>query len=363
MKIKPFRGSLLQSSLVENVPHFLYELRNGFSKKLQEKYYLRTKKPCYFIYQIIKNGLSHQGLIVQNSPEDLFNHKIYKHELILPNKLGKIKGLISSSGSMIKPIMLFHKPIEELNEILNNQIGLLPLVMSIALDDEVHNIFVLTDKEVLESISSIFEKEILEAFIADGHHRFESISQLMEEGAAMNPPQTINMLSAYFASDMLNVVPIHRLVHLPSDIDNKVLKNMLKSIGKLKKVKELSQPEKKYTFGVAFGTKQYKVKFKKSIIRKYKAVTNPSLPVQILESELNKALENLTNDKMEIEYILGDTSTKKKVEMASGMKMTILLPPIRLKDIMKISRQGLTLPAKSTWFTPKVRSGLIIGKI
>lgn len=363
MEIKPFQGSLLQSSLVDDIPQFLYELRNDFSNDLEEKYYVRCEKPSYFIYQVLKNGHSHHGLVVHNSPEDVLNDKIFKHELILPNKFDKIKNLIRSTGYMIKPIMMFHKPIDELNKILDDQINTLPLTISVKLDEEIHNIYTVSEEDIVGRITEIFENKIPEAFIADGHHRYESIIQLMKEGSTLSPPRTIHMVVAYFASDMLNVEPFDRLIQLPKDINLSALKTMFESIGKLKKVKELFRIEKKYNFFVVFGTKQYRVKLKKSIIKKYKVNNDSALTVQILESELSILFSEWSNEKLQMEYFTGKPDKKARAEIKGSTKMMIHLPPIRLKDIMKISRQGRTLPAKSTWFTPKIRSGLVIGKI
>jgi len=363
MKIKPFQGSLLQTSLIEDTPQFLYELKNDFSREIEAQYYLKSEKQSYYIYQIVKNGKSHLGLIVQNDPEDILKHKFLKHELVLPQKFEMIKGMIDAAGTMIKPIMVFHKQVNELNEILLSQVEVLSTTISVIIEEEIHNIYIVIDEKIIESITQLFADRIQEAFIADGHHRYESIRQLTEEGVAMHPPRNINMLSAYFGADMLMILPINRLINLPVGISNSDVKTMLKEIGKVKRIKQLFQPDEKYRFTVALGQKYYKVKIKKSFIKEYKILNDPIFTVEIVESELYKGISRLTSDKMEIDYLIGNIEINTILEKADGVEMIVLLPPIKLKDVKKISRQGRTLPAKSTWFEPKVRSGLIIGKI
>lgn len=332
--------------------------------------YINDKEKKYYFYRQIMGEQSQTGIVGCASIDDYLENRIKKHEVTRADKeIDRIKH-VDTCSAQTGPIFLAYKESETLDSIIIEQTKKAPLYDFVAEDGVRHTVWTTDSAEIDSQIENAFAS--LDAlYIADGHHRCASAVKVGTKRRNENPNYTGNeefnyFLSVIFPSSTLKILDYNRLLKDLNGYTVEELLNELQKVGILTEYKGEGpyRPEKKHTVGVYVGEKWYKLEFNSELCQAEKAVDR--LDCAILQKNVLSAI-----------FGIGDPRTDKRIDFAGGIrglkylekrcqedsKVAISMYPTSLNDLMAVADDGDVMPPKSTWFEPKLRSGLLIHKI
>lgn len=346
------------------------------AKKMLEKFekdgvYVSDTEKRYYFYRQIMGEQSQTGIVGCASIDDYLENRIKKHEFTRADKeIDRIRH-VDTCSAQTGPIFLAYKDSDTLDNIICDQTKKDPLYDFVSEDGVRHTVWTTDNSEVDAKIESAFSA--LDAlYIADGHHRCASAVKVglkrREESKGYTGNEEFNyFLSVIFPSKALKILDYNRLL---KDLNGHGVEDFLKIVDeKIGKVTEYTgnepyRPRKKHEVGIYVGERWYKVEFHPEICNAEKAVNR--LDCAILQKNLLSAILDID-----------DPRTDKRIDFAGGirglkyleerchkdMQMAISMYPTSLDDLMAVADAGDVMPPKSTWFEPKLRSGLLIHKI
>ena len=333
--------------------------------------YINDTDDRYYFYRQIMDGRAQTGIVGCASIDDYIENRIKKHEFTRADKeIDRIKH-VDICSAHTGPIFLAYKDSAELDEIIANETNKAPIYDFVAEDGVQHTVWGTTDKSVDLRIAEIFST--LDAlYIADGHHRAASAVKVGTKRRAENPAYTGEeefnyFLSVIFPAKALKIMDYNRLIKdLNGMSSDEFLKVVSEKIGEVTPYKGEGQcrPSERHSVGMYLDGQWYLVKFFDSICN----ADNPveKLDCAILQNNLLKpilGIEDPRSDKR-IDFAGGIRGLKYLEERCNeDMKLAIAMYPTSLDELMAVADSGNVMPPKSTWFEPKLRSGLLIHKI
>lgn len=347
--------------------------RENLDKMIEEGKYIRDEKPCLYIYRQIMNGRSQTGLVFCASIDDYLNNNIKKHEFTRADKeLDRINH-VDNCNANTGPIFLTYKENDVASEVIRawtegNYDKRKPVYDFKAEDGIRHIVWVIDNPIIIDEITELF-KDVKSFYIADGHHRSASAVKVGLKRRKENPNYTGEeefnyFLAVAFPDNDLMVMDYNRVV---KDLNGLTVSELLDKLSEKFEITEESEavkPSEKHTFGMYVENKWYLLKAKDGIYD----VNNPidSLDVAILQNNVLTPILGIedvrTSDR--IDFIGGIRGIKELERRAnSDMKLAFSMYPTEVSDIMKVADIGEVMPPKSTWFEPKLRSGLFIHKL
>lgn len=327
------------------------------------------EKPCFYIYRQIMDGRSQTGLVGCASIDDYINGVIKKHEFTRADKeLDRINH-VDYCDANTGPIFLAYRENEKISAIVNDWKNTHDCEYDFISDGVQNTVWVIDDDEKNKAISEEFEKSGC-LYIADGHHRCASAVKVGQKRREQNPnyngTEEFNFfLAVAFPKDELAIMDYNRVLKDTNGLDNKAF---FEKIGESFDVTEAPfspyRPEAKHCFGMYFEDKWYKLTAKEGTFDEADVVGR--LDVSILQ---NNCIEPI--------FGIDDPRTDKRIDFVGGirgleelerrchsdMKIAFSMYPTSLDDLMAIADAGKVMPPKSTWFEPKLLSGLFIHKL
>lgn len=322
-------------------------------------------KPVYYLYQEIFNGNSQVGIVGTISTEDYRQGKIKKHEFTLEEKeIDRINHFFTTRCHTESVFLFFEENLELeklIHEILDNNNPIINFKDTAGVDQK---LFRIDDDEIIENIAEKF-KNINALYIADGHHRTESsakVGEKVEEIEGVKGEHNY-ILATVFPEKEINIMSYNRVVKdLNGLTEDEFLDKIIKHF-EIIEVNDLIHPKNKREFSMILGSKYYKLIPKDELYLNKNIVD--SLDVSVLgEYVLDDILgiKDIRRDNR-IEFYGGtDVINQIKSRINDGMAVGFLLYPVTTQDIREISDNDLIMPPKSTWFEPKIISGLFMHK-
>ncbi|GKX29432.1 chromosome partitioning protein ParB [Vallitalea longa] len=344
--------------------------RKNLDKMIDDKILVTEDKPCYYIYRQIMFGRVQTGIVGCTSIDDYMNNVIKKHEFTRPAKEVDRINNFDYCNANTAPIFLTYRKNNELNTIINDYIKFnKPIYNFTSEDDITHIVWAINGDSIVDNINNIF-KNIDYLYIADGHHRSASSVKVglkrREENSDYTGEEEFNyFLSVIFPDEDLFIMDYNRVV---KDLNGYTVEEFINKISNKFIVEEYSQgsyrPDKKHTFGMYLDGKWYKLTAKDSITNKENIVER--LDVAILQDNLLGPILNIEDPRTDkridfIGGIRGLEELEKRVD--EGMKVAFSMYPTTIDDLMEVADTGEVMPPKSTWFEPKLRSGLFIHRL
>lgn len=326
-------------------------------------------EPAYYVYELIMNGRSQTGIVACAAIDDYLGNVIKKHENTREEKeIDRIRH-VDTCNAQTGPIFLAYRSQSIINEIVSKTQKKAPLYSFTADDNIAHHVWKISEKDDVRAIRNAFEK-VDSIYIADGHHRAASavkvgVKRRQEAGKYTGEEEFNYFLSVLFPEDQLLIMPYNRVV---KDLNGLTKEEFLKKIGEnfsvSKPSKEAYAPGKKYTFGMYLDGEWYEI----SASEKLRNIEDPveSLDVSILQNYLLfpvLGIEDPRTDKR-IDFIGGIRGLKElERRCALDMKVAFSMYPTSITELFAVSDAGRLMPPKSTWFEPKLRSGIFIHRI
>lgn len=330
----------------------------------------KDETPCFFIYRQIMQGRSQTGLVGCASIDDYINNKIKKHELTRADKEQDRINHVDTCNANTGPIFLTYKNGEEIKKIIAAWQESHSPEYDFVSDDVQQTVWVIDDSDITTAIADEFDK-IDALYIADGHHRCASAVKVGLKRREENPDYTgeeefNRFLAVSFPCDELEIMDYNRLIR---DLNGYTRNQLLTLISEKFTFEAVSseepyKPAEKHTFGMYVDGRWYKLTAKDGTFDANDPVSQ--LDVSILQNNLISPILGITDPRTDkrIDFVGGIRGLKELERRAnSDMKLAFSMYPTTLDDLIAIADAGLIMPPKSTWFEPKLLSGLFIHEL
>lgn len=330
--------------------------------------FIEDAQACYYIYELTMDGRSQAGIVAGSAVDDYLNNTVKKHENTREDKeLDRIRH-VDMTDAQTGPIFLAYRSDAELNSI-TRQVMETAALYDFRSDDGIrHRVWKVADDALTDGIAAAFDK-IPCTYIADGHHRAASAVKVAcrrrqeHSGAAGEQPYDC-FLSVLFPDDQLKILPYNRVV---KDLNDLTTEEFLFQVEEYFTVcflgKEPYQPELRGTFGMYLDRNWYALE-----IREEFCSQDPvrGLDVSLLQDCLLSPILGIGDPRIDkrIDFIGGIRGLAELERRADGdMKVAFSMYPTSMEELFRVADAGLLMPPKSTWFEPKLRSGLFIHKL
>ena len=340
-------------------------------KKFQDKGWLvQDPEEYYYVYAQTMNGRTQYGLVVCSHVDDYLKGKIKKHELTRRDKEEDRMKHVRANDANIEPVFFAYPKNPELELIVSKVTESKPEYDFTSGDGISHHFWVIRDKVDIEHITKIFA-DIPYLYIADGHHRSAAAALVGAEKAKQNPHHTGKeeynyFMAVCFPDYQLNIIDYNRLVKDLNGLTTDEFLKKLENNFSVKKVgTEIVPPSGLHNFSIYLDGTCYSLTAKENTY-------DDNDPIGILDVTISSkyilddilGIKDLRSDKR-IDFvggIRGLGELKKRVD-SGEMALAIALYPVTMKQLMDIADTGNIMPPKTTWFEPKLRSGLVIHKL
>ncbi len=411
MKIKPFAGVRPPKELAAEVASRPYDVLNSVEAKAEagEKSLLHIIKPeidfepiadehsqpvydkavenfnlwqergwliqdqteMYYVYAQTMDGRTQYGLVAAANVDDYMSGKIKKHELTRKDKEEDRMIHVRIQNANIEPVFFAYPDVDEMNQIVENIVkNQVPEYDFVAEDGFGHTFWAIRDAAINARITEIFA-EIPALYVADGHHRTAAAALVGAEKRAANPNHTGDeeynyFLAVIFPESQLKIIDYNRVVR---DLNGLSADEFLRKLSDNFDIKEVGaeiyKPNALHNFGMYLNGKWYSLTARPGTY-------DDNDPIGVLDVTV---LSNLVFDKI---LNLGDLRTSKRIDFVGGirglgelqkrvdsgeMAAAFALYPVTMRQIIDIADTGNIMPPKTTWFEPKLRSGLVIHKL
>lgn len=341
-------------------------------KKWQERGWLvQDPAEYYYVYAQTMEGRTQYGLVVGANVEDYLTGKIKKHELTRKDKEEDRMIHVRIQNANIEPVFFAYPDNAEINAIVEGVVKSKPAEYDFVAEDGFgHHFWVIDDKKTIDRITEIFAG-IPAFYVADGHHRTAAAALVGEEKRKQNPNHTGKeeynyFMAVVFPESHLKIIDYNRVVKdLNGMTQEQFLEALKKDFDVVEKGSEIHKPDHLHNFSMYLGGKWYSLQAKPGTY-------NDSDPIGVLDVTV---LSNLVFDKL---LDIKDLRTSKRIDFVGGIRglgelkkrvdsgemvAAFALYPVSMKQLIDIADTGNIMPPKTTWFEPKLRSGLAIHKL
>ena len=350
----------------------VYESAAENFRKFQENGWLKQDdKEQYYIYAQTMNGKTQYGLVVGAYVNDYMTGVIKKHELTRRDKEEDRMKHVRVCNANIEPVFFAYPDNEVLNELLMRYAATTPEYDFIApIDGFRHQFWVVSDDQDIATITAEFAK-MPSLYIADGHHRSAAAALVGAEKAKQNPNHTGKeeynyFMAVCFQASQLTILDYNRVVKdLNGLSDAEFLAKLNDTFVVEKMGKEIYKPSKLHEFSMYLSGEWYKMTAKEGTY-------NDDDPIGVLDVTI------LSNNVLDKVLDIKDLRTSKRIDFVGGirglgelqkrvdsgeMKVAFALYPVSMQQLINIADSGNIMPPKTTWFEPKLRSGLVIHEL
>jgi len=340
----------------------------NFRKWKEKGWLVQDKKENYYIYAQTMEGRTQYGLVACCHYEDYMEGRIKKHELTRPDKEEDRMIHIRLQNANIEPVFFAYPAQQEMDEIVNGVVrSCKPEYDFVAADGFGHKFWVVDNDETIRRITGIFDR-IPALYVADGHHRTAAAARVALEKKNVNPnhrgDEEYNyFMAVIFPDNQLKIIDYNRVV---KDFNGLTSEEFIQKIRKGFDIVEVGtqtyKPQKLHNFSMYLDGKWYSLTAKPGTY-------NDNDPIGVLDVTI---LSNLILDQV---LDIKDLRTSKRIDFVGGirgldelkrrvdsgeMKVAFALYPVSMKQLITIADTGNIMPPKTTWFEPKLRSGLVI---
>lgn len=350
---------------VDQYSQQVYDRARDNLKKLENEAMLQDECPCFYIYRQVMNGRSQTGIVGCASIDDYMNNVIKKHEHTLKKKEQDRINHVNTCNANTGPIFLTYRNSEGINGIVNTYISENQPEYDFTADGVRQTVWVISDKELVIKITMLFS-DVEAMYIADGHHRCASAVRVGEMRRKENPDYNGNeefnyFLAVAFPDNQLEIMDYNRVVKDLNGLSREEFISRLEKSFVCRKMDKMFKPNRRHTFGMLLDNQWYELEAKPEIIDESNPVGR--LDVSVLQNNLLAPVLGITDPKNDdridfIGGIRGLAELERRVN--TDMKLAFAMYPTTVEDLMSIADAGLIMPPKSTWFEPKLLSGLFI---
>ncbi len=367
----------LEPGIKDTDPEVYLQVVKNYNMFKDYGWLVQDKEDCLYVYAQSMNPTDanahwQYGIVACAASEDYVNKIIKKHELTRKDKEEDRMRHVRITNANVEPVFFAYPAVKRIDEIVASVTANKPLYDFVAKEDGFgHRFWVIDDKKMIAELVELFDKQVPAMYIADGHHRSAAAALVGQEKKEHNPNHTGReeynfFMTVIFPDNQLNVIDYNRVVKDLNGLSKEQFLNALNDAYTVEDMgTEIYKPSKLHEHSMYLDGHWYKMTAKAG---KY----DDNDPIGVLDV---KILSDHVLDK-----ILGikDLRTDKRIDFVGGirglgelkrrvdngeMKVAFALYPVSMKQIIDIADTGNIMPPKTTWFEPKLRSGLVIHEL
>lgn len=352
----------------EHAPEVYNQAKINLDKYRENKWLVQDNEDYLYIYAQTMNGKTQYGLVGCAGVEDYLNGIIKKHELTRADKEEDRMKHVRITNANMEPVFFTYPAVKEIDEIIgaivNNEA---PEYDFVAEDGFGHHFWVIRDRKTIDKLTSLFGK-VPYTYVADGHHRTAAAALVGNEKKKNNPQHKGDeeynfFLAVHFPSDQLTIIDYNRVV---KDLNGLSKEEFISKLDKVfvieEKGHEIYKPAGLHEFSMYMDNKWYALTARPGTY-------NDNDPIGVLDVTI---LSQLVLDQI---LDIKDLRTSKRIDFVGGirglgelkrrvdngeMAVAFALYPVSLEQLINIADTGNIMPPKTTWFEPKLRSGLVV---
>ncbi len=341
--------------------------KENFFKLINEKVLVQDDEDYLYIYAQTMNGKTQYGIVGCAGVKDYMNNVIKKHELTRPDKEEDRMNHVRTSRMNYEPVFFSYPAVQEIDDIVAEVVKADPEYDFTAEDGFGHHFWVIRDKAKIDRIIELFA-EMPSTYVADGHHRTAAAALVGNECKKNNPDHKGDeeynyFLAVHFPDNQLTIIDYNRVVKdLNGHSKEEFLAKLDNGFVVEEKGTEIYKPASLHEFSMYLDGKWYKLTAKEGTY-------DDNDPIGVLDVTI------LTNQILEPILDIQDLRRSKRIDFVGGirglgelskrvdsgeMEVAFALYPVSMKQLIDIADSGNIMPPKTTWFEPKLRSGLVV---
>jgi uncharacterized protein (DUF1015 family) len=342
--------------------------RENFDLFLQKKYLVPDATECLYVYRQIMGSHAQVGLVACSSVQDYWDDVIKKHEFTRPvkenDRIRHMREIRAHSG----PVFLAYPEVYAIDEIIDKVIAEQDADADLETPDQVrHTVWVIRDRSTIQELVRLFRNKVPVTYIADGHHRAASSAKVGKALAEENPnhsgEESYNyFLSVLFPADQLAIQDYNRVVRDLNGLGREDFLAALSADFDLEPVREAYKPDDNYCYGLYLPGQWYRMELKPGLVDEDDPIA--SLDISVLSDRVIAPIlgiaDQRTDDRIDfVGGIRGLAELERRVD-SGEMAAAFAIYPVSIGQLMDVADSGQVMPPKTTWFEPKLRSGLIV---
>lgn len=361
--------------LPENIDHYseaVYQKAKENFEKFKDEGWLKSDESDYlYIYAQTMNGKTQYGVVGCASVDDYMNNVIKKHELTRKDKEEDRMKHVRATNANMEPVFFTYPAIDAVDEIVADFVKNNKPEYDYTSDDNFgHHFWVIRDKKIIDRLVKLFAA-IPSTYVADGHHRTAAAALVGNEKRKANPNHTGNeeynyFLAVHFPADQLTIIDYNRVIKDLNGMTKEILLEKLAASFNIRQAgQEIYHPDKLHNFAMYIDGMWYSLTAKTGTYDDNDPIG--VLDVTILTHEVLTPLFNIrdlrTDNRIDfVGGIRGLGELKKRVD-SGEMAVAFALYPVSMDQLINIADSGKIMPPKTTWFEPKLRSGLVVHEL
>ena len=342
--------------------------KENLQRLIAEGYFVQDESDRLYVYAQTMFGRTQYGIVACAAVDDYLNDVIKKHELTRPDKEEDRMNHIRVTNFNAEPVFFAYPDHQELDALVAKVVSG-EAIYDFTTDDGVgHHFWIISDANIIRRMVDIFEQDIPCTYVADGHHRTAAAALVGQERRNSNPDHRGHeeynfFLAVHFPASQLTIIDYNRVV---KDLNGMSAREFLEELeeGFLveKKGSEFFKPDRLHTFGMYLEGNWYSLTAKPGTYNDRDPIA--CLDVTVLSEQVLGPLLNITDlrKSKRIDFVGGIRGLEElSSRVDSGeMAAAFALYPVSMQQLMDIADNGMIMPPKTTWFEPKLRSGLVI---
>ena len=349
-------------------PEVYEKARDMLQDMIAQGLFIEEEHKAYYVYELVMNGRSQVGVGACASVDDYENQIIKKHENTRADKEADRIRHVDVCNAQTGPIFLAYRRREGIETQVRKAMSTSPVYDFTSEDGITHRLWVIDDADDVEFIRREFE-QVGTIYIADGHHRCASAVRVSQMRRSAHPERSGEeeynfFLSVLFPDDQLMIMDYNRVV---KSLNGYSVDTFIERIGQIFDVsaagEDVYRPRHKGEIGMYLGDKWYCLRIRE---KQYNGDAVHDLDVSVLQRDLLEPVLGIADPKVDerIDFVGGIRGLKElERRVHTDAKVAFAMYPTDIHELFAVSDAGKLMPPKSTWFEPKLRSGLLIHRI
>ena len=359
----------LDDNVNEHDEKVYLKAKENLNKFIDKNIFIKDEEEAIYIYREIVNDRAQTGIVACVAIDDNLNGVVKKHEYTKPDKELDRTNHIKYCNANTGTVLLTYKNQEEIEKIIDYYVYFMAPIYDFKTDDGViHTIWrVEKERDIVDLVNEFAKIDNL--YIADGHHRCAAAENIALEKRSKNPNYTgkeeFNYYTAMIAPDTdLKVMDYNRVVKDLNGFNEEEFLEKIKEKFTVRKAQKNYKPNKKGHVGMYLDDNWYEIEFGKEYLQEGDVVD--TLDISILQKHILDEILGIKNPRTDkrIDFI-GGIRGSKEVErrVKEDMKVGFLMYPTHIDELISVADENKVMPAKSTWFEPKVRCGIFLHEL
>ncbi|MCB0521937.1 MAG: DUF1015 domain-containing protein [Lewinellaceae bacterium] len=366
MHIQPFQAVYPDTGLISSADHFFSNVKEKFNDYWDSGFFKKLPQEGLYIHRIHSPKRIFTGMVACIDVQDYLDGHVKKHENTLAAAEQEQTQLLLRRSAQVKPVMLTYRKVQAIDDILNHYAAAHPSFLEVHFDevDEQHQFWEIKEGLIIQQLQALFQEQVADTYIADGHHRTSSAAMLFKRFGKKKADNPFRWLPcAFYPTTELEIHDYNRIVEGLNDLKPTVFMAQLSRVFEIEVLKKPHKPARKHELTMYLDRAWFGLRWRKSVLDTYK--NEPViLDVNLLNEQVLKGILGIRNVRTDarVKYLQGPKGLDilKERTLKNEERLAFCLHPVKMEDFLQISDLGGVLPPKSTWFEPRIRSGLLV---